>query len=105
VYVGIFGYRYGFIPEDPTINPRVAGFFDSPEKLSWLIFQSLTELESLAPEPAKTVALPEPPALYAVPSYTLTNEFVGRKREPEELDACARSSDTVYLVEGIGRDG
>lgn len=66
---------------------HVAGFFDSPEKLSGLIFQSLMEPESSVPASTETLERPRPPALYAVPAYTLTNEFVRRKQELEELDA------------------
>lgn len=84
---------------------HVAGFFDSPETLGARIFQSLTELESSAPQPTNKAPLPEPPALYAVPAYTLTNEFVGRKRELEELDVWATSTDTVYVVVAIGGMG
>ena len=45
---------------------------------------------------------PTPPAVYAVPEYTLTNTFVGRSSELDLLDAWAKSSDAIMVVEGIG---
>ena len=49
--------------------------------------------------------LPDPPDLYAVPSYILTNTFVGRKKELQALDEWAQSRDTVMVVEAIGGQG
>jgi tetratricopeptide (TPR) repeat protein len=46
--------------------------------------------------------LPRPPELYAVPDYILTNGFIGRTTELDELDAWAQSSDSIMVVEGIG---
>ena len=45
---------------------------------------------------------PAPPAVYAVPEYTLTNTFVGRSSELDLLDQWAKSSDPIMVVEGIG---
>lgn len=53
-----------------------------------------------------TLLLPRPPALYAVPAYTLTGTaFVGRSTELDRLDEWARSPDPLLVVEGIGGKG
>jgi tetratricopeptide (TPR) repeat protein len=49
--------------------------------------------------------VPRPPELYAVPPYTLTTEFVGRRAELAELDAWTGSADPVMVVEAIGGMG
>ena len=46
--------------------------------------------------------LPVPPDLYAVPNYILTSTFIGRETELNELDAWAKSTDPLMVVEGIG---
>lgn len=163
VYIGIFGLRYGYIPDDPVRNPDrlsitemeyrhaqslkipiliyiaakshpfeedqidfepekreklkrikdeltkgIVAFFDDAVDLRSKVLQSLHELKiEVDPSAPATSArpnftLPEPPALYAVPDYTLTNSFVGRRSELAKLDEWAKSSDAIMVVEGIG---
>ncbi len=85
---------------------EICGFFDSPEKLREEVFVSLHRLQVQLIQPTAVVqgklALPRPPELYAVPAYILTNTFIGRSSELDRLDAWARSSDAIMVVEGIG---
>jgi tetratricopeptide (TPR) repeat protein len=97
------------LKEDLKTN-EICGFFSAPDKLHSLIIQSLFEEKTkhgsvAAAEPQPSPPLPQPPELYAVPPYTLTNEFVGRSAELAELDAWATSSDPVLVVEAIGGMG
>ncbi len=50
----------------------------------------------------KKPPLPNPPELYAVPAYILTNHFIGRASELAKLDGWAKSTDPIMVVEGIG---
>jgi tetratricopeptide (TPR) repeat protein len=60
-------------------------------------------VDDVGPQPPEpTSSLPAPPELYAVPSYILTNNFIGRRSELDTLDAWARSTDPLMVVEGIG---
>jgi hypothetical protein len=82
---------------------EICGFFDSPGKLREEVLISLQRLRVQLIRPAVVVVkLPPPPELYAVPEYTLTSAFVGRRSELDRLDSWARSSDTIMVVEGIG---
>jgi tetratricopeptide (TPR) repeat protein len=166
VYVGIFGHRYGHVPDDPEKNPQgwsvteheyrraverglpilgylmdkehpitiedidrdpakvaklealkaelrkgVCAFFASPQQLQSLVIQSLFEekeklgRDAARPLPDRAASIPLPPELYAVPPYTLTNRFIGRKAELSELDSWPVSADTVMVVEAIGGMG
>ena len=49
--------------------------------------------------------IPAPPALYAVPPYTLTDEFIGRQAELDTLERWAASKHTVMVYEAIGGMG
>jgi len=88
---------------------EICGFFDSPQALREEVLVSLQRLQIRLTEPAAGAAplsasplLPAPPELYAVPAYILTNRFIGRSSELDGLDAWAKSSDAVMVVEGIG---
>jgi tetratricopeptide (TPR) repeat protein len=169
IYVGIFGHRYGHVPDDPAANPsglsvteleykrakksgipvlvfvmhedhanlkakdferepeklgklealktelqrnEICAFFKSPEELRTLVIQALHKLRREQPRVAPsavsaqpTRTLPVAPALYAVPPYTLTTQFVGRRAELREIDSWAKSKDTVLVVEAIGGEG
>jgi tetratricopeptide (TPR) repeat protein len=84
----------------------ICAFFDSPEKLREEVIVSLQRLQVRLTQPSPAAAAPReaprPPELYAVPSYVLTDRFIGRSSELDRLDAWARSSDAVMVVEGIG---
>lgn len=89
---------------------EICGFFSSPEKLHSLVVQSLFKEKekqgtAIAAEPRAKVSIPRPPDIYAVPPYTLTNTFVGRRAELSELDSWAASPDPVMVVEAIGGMG
>src|SRR5262249_52031047 len=43
-----------------------------------------------------------PPDLYAVPDYILTNTFIGRATELDDLDTWGKSTDPLMVIEGIG---
>jgi len=68
-----------------------------------------SEFQTLIPAPEKNEipkrALPPQPEMYSVPRYILTNRFIGRRKELDELDAWARSADPLLVVEGIGGVG
>jgi hypothetical protein len=95
--------------KEELATQKVCGLFSSPEKLHSLLLQSLfQELARRGPgvPPAPRVAVvPQPPELYAVPPYTLTATFVGRRAELAELDDWAASADRVMVVEAIGGMG
>jgi len=86
----------------------IVGFFNDPAELRSLVLQSLHELQVKPrdiigpPPPASKIELPRPPAVYAVPEYTLTNTFVGRSSELDLLDKWAQSRDPIMVVDGIG---
>jgi tetratricopeptide (TPR) repeat protein len=90
---------------------EICGFFATTDKLHSLILQSLfEELNKRGPTPAPAAPLapapiPQPPDLYAVPPYTLTNEFIGRRTELAKLDTWAASPDPILVVEAIGGMG
>src|SRR5262249_11206341 len=86
-------------------------FFTEPSDLAVNVLAAVGRLRSEALSPAAGPELPEskpthvvppPPELYAVPPYTLTNTFVGRRAELAELNAWAASPDPVLVVEAIG---
>lgn len=180
IYIGIFGHRYGYIPDDPRNPDRISitemeyrralerdmpilifimddehpgpktaaagetfyeqepegkaklkklkaelmkkyvvAFFKSPEDLRGLLIQGLNDPDVIAraqaiagttvtddaPTPPTAGPLPEPPALYADPPYTLTQTFVGRTHELRLLDDWARGDDPLMIVEAIGGMG
>jgi tetratricopeptide (TPR) repeat protein len=90
---------------------EICGFFATTDKLHSLILQSLfEELNKRGPTPAPAAPMapapiPQPPDLYAVPPYTLTNEFIGRWAELAKLDTWAASPDPILVVEAIGGMG
>lgn len=51
--------------------------------------------------------VPKPPVLFAHPPYIGSHSFVGRRRQLEELNDWALSSDqrTIFLIEAIGGNG
>src|SRR5262249_50775605 len=63
--------------KDELSSQHVAGFFSSPENLGYRVFQSLGELDHGGRE-RKEHLIPQPPELYAVPPYTMPDEFIGR---------------------------
>jgi hypothetical protein len=85
---------------------EICGFFDSPTKLREEVFVSLQRLQVQLIQPNAVVtmprSLPRAPELYAVPDYILTNQFIGRSSELDRLDAWARSSNSIMVIEGIG---
>jgi Domain of unknown function (DUF4062) len=92
---------------------HIVGFFTSPEDLRGHIIQALltdpavitlkeVEDESDAGDESP---LPEPPAFYADPPYTLTSQFIGRSAELAQLDAWAQSGERIMLIEAIGGMG
>jgi len=168
IYVGIFGMRYGYVPDDPRNSDKISitemeyrraverdipiliyvmdkthpltvddietnveskkkleafkahltgkhivGFFKSPEELRSLVIQGLAQEAIRAGELAgeheretvKEPKLPQPPELYASPTYTLTTEFIGRNNELRLIDEWATSDDPVMIVEAIGGMG
>lgn len=166
IYVGVFGHRYGTVPEDPIVNPQrwsvteheyrraverhipvlgfvmhqdhpvklqdveqeperlcklkalekdllqgICGIFTSPMHLGLLVYQALIEeMQRLGratapPQHDQAAAIPQPPDLYAVPSYTLATAFVGRTAELDELDSWAAAADPVLVIEAIGGVG
>jgi hypothetical protein len=88
-------------------------FFTSPDDLATKVLAAVGRLQPepppreapASPEPKPPRAVPTPPELYAVPPYTLTDTFVGRRAELAELDAWAASTDPVLVVEAIGGHG
>jgi len=62
-------------------------------------------LEAAEPSPERPSGIPHPPEFYAVPPYTLTTTFVGRRAELGDLDEWAPSPDPVMVVESIGGMG
>jgi tetratricopeptide (TPR) repeat protein len=89
---------------------EICAFFPSHKELHSLVLQSLFEEKekhgpTIPAEPSPVATVPHPPDLYAVPPYTLTNTFVGRRAELAELDAWATSTDRVLVVEAIGGMG
>jgi tetratricopeptide (TPR) repeat protein len=166
VYLGVFGHRYGYVPDDPVQNSNgwsvteheyrhaieskrsaliflmadehpvtikdvdqepakvaklealknelrqgICGFFKSPQELHSLVIQALhVEKRKLGREAAsagseRRTVIPQPPEIYAVAPYVLTNTFVGRRQELAELDAWAASAEPVMVVEAIGGMG
>lgn len=85
---------------------EICGFFDSPDKLHKEVLVSLQRLQVRLVQPNAIIAasqsLPQPPELYAVPAYILTNQFIGRCSELDRLDTWAKSSDAIMVIEGIG---
>ncbi|MBK8024384.1 MAG: DUF4062 domain-containing protein [Chloroflexi bacterium] len=53
----------------------------------------------------RKLPIPAPPALYAVPPYTLTHTFIGRRTELARLDAWAAGTDPLLVIEAIGGMG
>jgi len=90
--------------KDELAIKYVGAFFDSPDNLEFLVLDSLQKLDRDAQETRKHL-IPAPPALYAVPPYTLTDEFIGRQAELDELDKWATSAKTVMVYEAIGGMG
>ena len=96
------------LTDELKIKETVA-FFKNHENLATLIVQALGEEKDnlnspkaqAAAEKAKHSIL-EPPRLWSVPNYTLTNKFIGRTPELARLDEWAMSGNSVLVVEGIG---
>lgn len=94
---------------DELRSKEIVGFFKNPDHLEKLIVQALYEEKEkkfsskaqAAAEKAKHSIL-EPPRLWSVPNYTLTNKFIGRTPELARLDEWAMSDNSVLVVEGIG---
>jgi tetratricopeptide (TPR) repeat protein len=89
---------------------EICAFFSAPAELHSRLLQSLFEEKmkrghAPAAEAQDPARVPQPPELYTVPPYTLTNEFVGRRAELAELDAWAASPDSILVVEAIGGMG
>jgi tetratricopeptide (TPR) repeat protein len=90
------------------VSCAIVGFFNDAAELRSLVLQSLHELQVKPrdlvgpPAPRPKILPPAPPAIYAVPEYTLTNAFVGRSSELDLLDSWANSTDSIMVVEGIG---
>jgi tetratricopeptide (TPR) repeat protein len=88
---------------------EICGLFPSPEKLHSLVVQSLFEEKQKHPFTATdsrpVTPVPHPPEFYAVPPYTLTSTFIGRRAELGELDTWAVSPNPVMVVEAIGGMG
>jgi len=91
-------------------------FFTSPDDLATRVLVAVgktvqedqprsTTLDRPEPRATPPRVVPPPPKLYAVPPYTLTNTFVGRRAELSELNAWAVSPDPVLVVEAIGGMG
>lgn len=68
------------------------------------LIQALTDLVSQSAS-ADGPAIPRPPALYAVPPYALTYQFVGREHELKDLDRWAASPEPSLVFEAIGGMG
>ncbi|MBE2270497.1 MAG: DUF4062 domain-containing protein, partial [Anaerolinea sp.] len=97
---------------------RVGSFFTSPQELRADIVQALHDkdviekAEKIAeasakpePEPISDTGIPQPPDLYSVPAYTLTNTFVGRANELADLAAWAKTTEPIMIYEAIGGMG
>ncbi|HUN05631.1 MAG TPA: DUF4062 domain-containing protein [Aggregatilineales bacterium] len=91
---------------------HTVGFFTSPEDLRGHIIQALgdPDVKALGEVEDESDAgdespLPEPPAFYADPPYTLTSQFIGRSTELSQLDAWAASGERIMLIEAIGGMG
>jgi hypothetical protein len=90
--------------KDELAGKHVSAFFSSPDNLAYRVFQSLGELNHGRRE-RKEHLIPKPPALYAVPPYTMPDEFIGRQSELDALDQWAASDQTVMVYEAIGGMG
>jgi len=91
---------------------HTVGFFVSPEDLRGHILQALNDPDVRAlgevvdeSDAGDASPLPEPPAFYADPPYTLTSQFIGRSKELAQLDAWAQSGERIMLIEAIGGMG
>lgn len=91
---------------------HTVGFFVSPEDLRGHIMQALNDPDVRAlgevedeSDAGDASPLPEPPAFYADPPYTLTSQFIGRSNELAQLDAWAQSGERIMLIEAIGGMG
>jgi hypothetical protein len=91
---------------------HTVGFFTSPEDLRGHILQALNDPDVRAlgeiedeSDAGDESPLPEPPAFYADPPYTLTSQFIGRSTELAQLDAWAKSGERIMLIEAIGGMG
>src|SRR5947208_6693986 len=90
--------------KDELTGKHVAAFFKSPDNLEFLVLDSLQKLHR-GGVGIKQHLIPAPPALYAAPPYTLTDEFIGRQAELDTLDRWAVSKRTVMVYEAIGGMG
>lgn len=88
------------------------GFEDLPGFLNSLLPMPVGSAQQIAPpyqtpKPNKHFGIPQPPELYAVPSYIGSHEFIGRRAQLNELDEWALASDPtqVLLCEAIGGSG
>lgn len=90
--------------KDELAGKHVGAFFESPVNLAFLVLDSLQKMDRGGRE-IKHHLIPAPPALYAVPPYTLTDEFIGRQAELDALDQWAASEQTVMVYEAIGGMG
>jgi tetratricopeptide (TPR) repeat protein len=73
-----------------------------------LLVHDLARTETAAPAgdtPQARRTLPTPPTMHSVPPYILTNRFIGRRKELDALNAWARSTDPMLVVEAIGGVG
>lgn len=101
---------------DKLKTKHVVGFFNSPEVLRTLIVSALNQPDVIEkalakagemdkPSPTDKPSIPAPPNLYSVPPYILTNTFIGRREELEQLDVWAKSEDSIMIVDAIGGMG
>lgn len=172
VYMGILGFRYGYVPTDLARNPDAKSIteleyreavkrgipiliyimsdkhtildnnietdpvkleklnklraefkdkhliaeFDSVEDLKSKVLQSLYEFaingiidnssdETDEKQDQTVLTIPEPPKLYSVPPYILTNTFIGRVKELNQLDSWAQSTSPILVIDAIGGMG
>ncbi len=84
---------------------RVTDYANDLAKLITVLRKKCPELSAKTAEAGAVTAtkrLPTPPEVYAVPNYILTSTFIGRATELDQLDAWAKSTDPLMVVEGIG---
>ncbi len=73
-----------------------------------LLGHDLAQTEATSPTAKPTPvrrSLPTPPEMHSVPPYIQTTQFIGRRKELNDLDTWARSSETMLVVEAIGGVG
>jgi tetratricopeptide (TPR) repeat protein len=109
--------------KDELGKKHIAKWFASPIELHYQIKEALDvlfndeefhkpakklstdEIAQAVTPPPKRRLLPNPPTLYAHPDYLLTDRFIGRKQELDELTEWVTSRDSVMVFEAIGGMG